>query len=63
MDKHVRPSILGWGWMRQKERDQQVHVILDEAEEDFGFNHPMGGLTIPCEEHAFLDVTFRLQAS
>ena len=37
--------------------------LLCQAEEDFGFNHPMGGLTIPCEEHAFLDVTFRLQAS
>ncbi|CAN0830532.1 hypothetical protein LINGRAPRIM_LOCUS3280 [Linum grandiflorum] len=20
------------------------------AEEEFGFNHPMGGLTIPCSE-------------
>ncbi|KAK5832735.1 hypothetical protein PVK06_016538 [Gossypium arboreum] len=26
---------------------------LDQAEEEFGFNHPMGGLTIPCNERAF----------
>ncbi|KAK9108989.1 hypothetical protein Sjap_017049 [Stephania japonica] len=30
--------------------------LLDQAEEEFGFNHPMGGLTIPCEEEAFLDL-------
>ncbi|KAF8113918.1 hypothetical protein N665_0044s0032 [Sinapis alba] len=23
------------------------------AEEEFGFNHPMGGLTIPCREETF----------
>ncbi|ESQ50873.1 hypothetical protein EUTSA_v10023002mg [Eutrema salsugineum] len=23
------------------------------AEEEFGFNHPMGGLTIPCKEETF----------
>ncbi|CAB4319522.1 unnamed protein product [Prunus armeniaca] len=22
--------------------------LLSEAEEEFGFDHPMGGLTIPC---------------
>ncbi|GLT30684.1 hypothetical protein SLA2020_054750 [Shorea laevis] len=37
--------------------------LLDRAEEEFGFNHPMGGLTIPCKEEAFLDLTSRLQAS
>ncbi|KAK6916239.1 Small auxin-up RNA [Dillenia turbinata] len=28
--------------------------LLSEAEEEFGFNHPMGGLTIPCTEDTFL---------
>ena len=37
--------------------------LLCQAEEEFGFNHPMGGLTIPCKEHAFLDLASRLQAS
>ncbi|KAJ9703277.1 hypothetical protein PVL29_004890 [Vitis rotundifolia] len=37
--------------------------LLSQAEEEFGFNHPMGGLTIPCKEHAFLDLTTQLQMS
>ncbi|XP_074313226.1 auxin-responsive protein SAUR20-like [Silene latifolia] len=31
--------------------------LLKRAEEEFGFNHPMGGLTIPCKEEAFMDIT------
>ncbi|KAK9677769.1 hypothetical protein RND81_11G165500 [Saponaria officinalis] len=27
--------------------------LLNKAEEEFGFNHPMGGLTIPCDEATF----------
>lgn len=27
--------------------------LLQRAEEEFGFNHDMGGLTIPCEELVF----------
>ncbi|XVF00956.1 hypothetical protein REPUB_Repub04eG0046900 [Reevesia pubescens] len=36
--------------------------LLKRAEEEFGFNHPMGGLTIPCKEDAFIDLTCRLHA-
>ncbi|KAI4297709.1 hypothetical protein L6164_037586 [Bauhinia variegata] len=28
--------------------------LLTWAEEEFGFNHPMGGLTIPCTEDYFI---------
>ncbi|KAK8625123.1 hypothetical protein V6N13_090001 [Hibiscus sabdariffa] len=35
--------------------------LLSEAEEEFGFNHPMGALTIPCSEEAFIDMTCNLQ--
>ncbi|PHU22049.1 Indole-3-acetic acid-induced protein ARG7 [Capsicum chinense] len=28
--------------------------LLSQAEEEFGFDHPMGGLTIPCSEDVFL---------
>ncbi|CAH8329547.1 unnamed protein product [Eruca vesicaria subsp. sativa] len=28
-------------------------ALLNLAEEAFGFNHPMGGLTIPCTEDYF----------
>ncbi|KAM7470894.1 hypothetical protein LguiA_009077 [Lonicera macranthoides] len=34
--------------------------LLSQAEEEFGFNHPMGGLTIPCSEDVFNDLTSRL---
>ncbi|XP_015570967.2 auxin-induced protein X10A-like [Ricinus communis] len=30
--------------------------LLSIAEEEFGFDHPMGGLTIPCREDTFNDV-------
>ncbi|KAK8522180.1 hypothetical protein V6N13_115153 [Hibiscus sabdariffa] len=35
-------------------------VLLNRAEEEFGFNHPMGGLTIPCKEDAFISLTSKL---
>ncbi|KAI4317847.1 hypothetical protein L6164_025680 [Bauhinia variegata] len=34
--------------------------LLSQAEEEFGFDHPMGGLTIPCREDVFLEITSRL---
>ncbi|PRQ18835.1 putative small auxin-up RNA [Rosa chinensis] len=34
--------------------------LLSQAEEEFGYDHPMGGLTIPCSEDTFLDLTSRL---
>ncbi|XP_022944378.1 auxin-responsive protein SAUR24-like [Cucurbita moschata] len=37
--------------------------LLNRAEEEFGFDHPEGGLTIPCGEDAFVDLTSRLQSS
>jgi len=34
--------------------------LLSQAEEQFGFDHPTGGLTIPCREDEFLNLTSRL---
>ncbi|GFQ07642.1 auxin-induced protein x10a [Phtheirospermum japonicum] len=34
--------------------------LLSLAEEEFGFHHPMGGLTIPCSEDSFVDLTSQL---
>ncbi|PNX72096.1 auxin-induced protein 10a5-like [Trifolium pratense] len=34
--------------------------LLNQAEEEFGYDHPMGGLTIPCNEEEFLNLTSRL---
>ncbi|CAH2072472.1 unnamed protein product [Thlaspi arvense] len=35
-------------------------ALLSKSEEEFGFDHPMGGLTIPCPEDIFINVTSRL---
>ncbi|KAL8060261.1 hypothetical protein ABFX02_02G013200 [Erythranthe guttata] len=34
--------------------------LLFQTEQEFGFHHPMGGLTIPCSEDLFVDLTSRL---
>ncbi|OVA12634.1 Auxin-induced protein [Macleaya cordata] len=34
--------------------------LLRRAEEEFGFDHPMGGLTIPCKEDDFINLTSHL---
>lgn len=34
--------------------------LLSRAEEEFGYNHPMGGLTIPCSEDTFIDLISHL---
>ncbi|KAG5574333.1 hypothetical protein H5410_054467 [Solanum commersonii] len=33
--------------------------LLTQADEQFGFDHQMGGLTIPCKEDVFVDLTSR----
>ncbi|KAK2435163.1 auxin-induced protein 6B [Trifolium repens] len=33
--------------------------LLSQAEEEFEYNHPMGGLTIPCTEDVFQHITSR----
>ncbi|XP_062083644.1 auxin-responsive protein SAUR21-like [Humulus lupulus] len=34
--------------------------LLSMAEEEFRYEHPMGGLTIPCREDIFIDITSQL---
>ncbi|KAK9270647.1 hypothetical protein L1049_026229 [Liquidambar formosana] len=34
--------------------------LLSQAEEEFGFDHPMGGLTIPCRVATFIELTSHL---
>ncbi|KAG4160227.1 hypothetical protein ERO13_D02G222700v2 [Gossypium hirsutum] len=34
--------------------------LLGMSQEDFGYSYPTGGLTIPCNEDTFLEVTSRL---
>ncbi|PHT64808.1 Auxin-responsive protein SAUR20 [Capsicum annuum] len=35
--------------------------LLAQPEEEFGFDHPMGGLTIRCKEDVLVDLTSRLR--
>ncbi|CAH8381435.1 unnamed protein product [Eruca vesicaria subsp. sativa] len=35
--------------------------LLSKSEDEFGYDHPMGGLTIPCPEDTFINVTSKLQ--
>ncbi|VFQ61391.1 unnamed protein product [Cuscuta campestris] len=37
-------------------KDHSFQNLLSQSEEEFGFDHPMGGLTIPCPEDTFLDI-------
>lgn len=41
----------------------QFQDLLHKSEDEFGFDHPMGGLTIHCEEEVFIDLTSRLRVS
>jgi SAUR family protein len=34
--------------------------LLSQAEEQFGYDHPMGGITIPCSEDVFVEITSSL---
>ena len=36
--------------------------LLSQAEEEFGFDHPMGALTIPCREDVFINLVSHLNA-
>ena len=35
--------------------------VLSQAEEEFGFDHPMEALTIPCSEDVFNNLTSRFE--
>ncbi|KAL0422849.1 UNVERIFIED_CONTAM: Auxin-induced protein X10A [Sesamum latifolium] len=37
--------------------------LLNQAEEEFGFHHPTGVLTLPCTEDVFVDLTSHLNRS
>ncbi|XP_021900427.1 auxin-responsive protein SAUR24-like [Carica papaya] len=44
-------------------RNPSFQALLSKAEEEFGFDHPMGGLTIPCNEETFFNITSHLRRS
>ncbi|KAL4569729.1 hypothetical protein LXL04_025371 [Taraxacum kok-saghyz] len=38
-------------------RHSSFQTLLKMSEEEFGYDHPMGGLTLPCKEATFLELT------
>lgn len=36
-------------------------ALLRKAEEEFGFDHPTGGLSLPCDEAFFFTVTSQIR--
>ena len=40
--------------------NQEFQNLLSKAVEEYGYNHSMGGLTIPCREDIFISLTSRL---
>ncbi|PIA56047.1 hypothetical protein AQUCO_00700404v1 [Aquilegia coerulea] len=37
--------------------------LLSKAEEEYGYHHPTGGLTIPCNEDLFINLTSKLNST
>ncbi|KAI7751975.1 hypothetical protein M8C21_022071 [Ambrosia artemisiifolia] len=40
-------------------REPRFQELLHQAEQEFGYNHPMGGITIPCREDVITDLASR----
>ncbi|MFS8024914.1 putative small auxin-up RNA [Helianthus anomalus] len=36
--------------------EPRFQELLHQSEQQFGYNHPMGGITIPCSEDRFTDL-------
>ncbi|MBA0877788.1 hypothetical protein Goshw_022875 [Gossypium schwendimanii] len=35
-------------------------ALLNQAEQEFGFDHPLGGFMVPCAEDEFINLTSRI---
>ncbi|KAF5755585.1 putative small auxin-up RNA [Helianthus annuus] len=42
--------------------EPRFQELLYQSEQEFGYNHPMGGITIPCSEDVFTDLASRFGA-
>ncbi|KAM0012745.1 putative small auxin-up RNA [Helianthus debilis subsp. tardiflorus] len=42
--------------------EPRFQQLLRQSEQEFGYNHPMGGITIPCSEDVFTDLASRFGA-
>nr|KAJ0217700.1 hypothetical protein LSAT_V11C300119550 [Lactuca sativa] len=41
-------------------RHPSFQTLLKLSEEEFGYDHPMGGLTLPCKEETFIELTHNI---
>jgi len=51
--EHMKRFVIPASYLNQA----SFQNLLSQAEEEFGYDHPMGGLTIPCTEDVFLHIT------
>ncbi|KAF7848239.1 hypothetical protein BT93_L2167 [Corymbia citriodora subsp. variegata] len=51
-----------WPWVSPR-ASLQFMLEKPRTEDEFGFDHPMGGLRIPCKEEVFLDLTSHMNRS
>uniref|UniRef100_A0A0A0K5T8 Uncharacterized protein n=1 Tax=Cucumis sativus TaxID=3659 RepID=A0A0A0K5T8_CUCSA len=58
-EEHKKRFVIPLSYLNQP----SFQDLLSQAEEEFGYNHPMGGITIPCHEDEFLDLTQSLNES
>ncbi|KAJ0447795.1 putative small auxin-up RNA [Helianthus annuus] len=42
--------------------EPRFQELLHQLQQEFGYNHPMGGITIPCIEDVFTDLASRFGA-
>ncbi|AES89315.2 putative small auxin-up RNA [Medicago truncatula] len=54
--KEMKRFVIPISYLKQK----LFQELLSQSEEQFEYDHPMGGLTIPCREEVFLDITSSL---
>ncbi|PWA89132.1 auxin-responsive protein SAUR72 [Artemisia annua] len=38
-------------------KHSSFQMLLNPSEDEFGYAHPMGGLTVPCKEETFIELT------
>ncbi|KAJ0447801.1 putative small auxin-up RNA [Helianthus annuus] len=39
--------------------EPRFQELLHQSEQEFGYNHPMGGIKIPCSDDVFTDLASR----
>ncbi|RID60772.1 hypothetical protein BRARA_F03900 [Brassica rapa] len=59
-ERKMKRFVVPISYLNQPSFQDLLIPTLRRAEEEFGFDHPMGGLTIPCSEETFINLASRL---